>query len=76
MLGLDPGVVEVGRRKPLLGVGMRLGVVLPPLGVGSRLREGRLLVGSLYILGEEEEMVLAARSPRGPLGGSDAVGST
>jgi hypothetical protein len=60
---------------------MRLGVVLPPLGVGKRLllrlllRGGRLLVGSLYMLGEEEEIFFAPRNPLGPLGGRDVVGS-
>lgn len=74
--GLDPGVVEVGLRSPLCGVGMRLGVVLPPLGVGRRLRGGRLLEGSLYMFGEEDEMFLAPRNPLGPLGGRDAVGGS
>lgn len=74
--GLEPGVVEVGLRMPLCGVGMRLGVVLPPLGVGRRLRPGRLLLGSLYMLGEEVDIFRAPRNPLGPLGGRDAVGST
>lgn len=76
--GEDPGVVDPGLRRPLCGVGMRLGVVLPELGVGKRLREpvlaGRLFVGSLNTLGEEEEMDFVPFKNLEPLGGSDETG--
>lgn len=83
MAGLAPGVVDIGRRNPPRGVGIRLGVVRPPLGVvlppllgvGRRLRDPivKLFVGSLYILGEEDEMFRL--KPLAPLGGRDAAGS-
>ena len=91
MVGVEPGVVDIGLRSLPLGVGIRLGVVLPPLGVvlpplgvvlpplvGRRLRAPnvKLLVASLYMFGEEEEMPLAALNPLGPLGGREAVGSS
>ena len=85
--GLDPGVVDIGRRKPRCGVGIRLGVVLPPppgvllpplLGVGKRLRlpEKRLFLGSEYMFGEEVDIDRTPFSPREPLGGSEAPGLT
>ena len=67
-------MVDIGLRSPLRGVGMRLGVVRPPVGTGKLLRGVRLLVGSPYILGEEEEIDLIPFSPLGPLGGNDAAG--
>ena len=82
--GLDPGVVDIGRRGPLRGVGIKLGVVLPPLGVvlpplgvGKRLRlpeDRRLFVGSEYMFGEEDDIDLAPFMPLEPLGGREAPG--
>ncbi len=79
MEGLDPGVVDMGRRGPRRGVGIKLGVVRPPLGVGKRLRlpeDRRLFVGSEYMFGEEEDIERTPFKPLEPLGGREAPGFT